>query len=63
MTTRTETKETTRDGFDLVMVRERDGWMCSLYRTGKQVPLHRTLVADEAKAEAWFATKIAKEVK
>ncbi len=56
--TTTETKETTRDGFDLVMVRECDGWVCSIYRTGKQVPLRRKFVTDEVKAEKWFNTQI-----
>jgi hypothetical protein len=39
-----ETREETRAGFDLVMVRERDGWMCSVYRAGGRVPLARRLV-------------------
>lgn len=51
----TQTKETTRDGYDLVLTSERDEWTASIYRTGKKVPLKRTMVATEEKAQAWFA--------
>lgn len=54
----TTTRETTRDGFDMVMVRECGEWLCSLYRAGGQVPLSRKLVADETKAEKWFASQM-----
>lgn len=55
----TTTHETTRDGYDLVMTSERDGWTASIYRTGKQVPLRRTMVATEEKARAWFGRFLA----
>lgn len=51
----TTTRTTTRDGFDLVLTRERDGWTASIYRAGRQIPLRRRLVADEAAADRWFA--------
>lgn len=54
------TREETRSGYDLVMTPERDGWMCSVYRTGKQIPLHRTMVKDEAAAAVWFEKKVGK---
>jgi hypothetical protein len=54
MTTTTERREVSRDGFDLVMTRERDGWTCSLYRAGGQVPLARGLVAGDVEARRWF---------
>lgn len=56
----TVTREETRGGFDLVMVPDRGEWLCSLYRRGGQIPLSRKLVADEAKAEEWFVSQIAK---
>lgn len=54
-TTKTETRETTRDGYDLIMTREREGWMCSVYRTGKSIPLARRLIpGNEERAAKWL---------
>ena len=57
----TGTRERTEGGFDLVMMPEAGGWLCSVYRTGKQVPMYRKMVDTEAQAEKFFAASLRKE--
>ncbi len=57
------TTEITKEGLDLVMVPTCGEWLCSIYRTGKQIPLQRKLIASQEKAVAWFDRFISKEGK
>ncbi len=63
MTTATQTTTISRDGFDMVLFPEQDGFTCTVYRTGSDRPLVRKLVADAVKAEKWFSAQIAKETR
>jgi hypothetical protein len=47
-------KTITRQGYDLVLMPERDGFTCRVYREGKNAPLSCTMADDEAEAVAWF---------